>query len=214
MTMPQRARKPPSKRIKKPILPSWIIVCEGQLTEIKYFNIWRNEFRDKVNIEPIKADGTDPGSIVSTAKRLKREFRDLGPGLRIWCVGDLDSNSTSTLKHQMDLAKASRIEYLLSVPCFELWLILHFQDFFRPEDRFGVQRIRFELLNANNDRVSAKDIGASEISRIRSNIRLAVDRAQKLEDNHISSGASFPENPKSDVWKFFNELFRIYGFIG
>lgn len=71
-----------------------------------------------------KGDGTDPKSIVNTAKRKSKE--DGVKYDKIFCVFDRD-NDLSAYLEAIELCKARKLVPIISNPCFELWPFLHFQ---------------------------------------------------------------------------------------
>jgi hypothetical protein len=101
--------------------PLDLVVCEGE-TEVDYFSELARSWRIHAHI--CKGDGTDPKSIVSTAKRKRKE-----EGVRydqIFCVFDRDHNGSAFLE-AINLCKTERFIWIVSNPCFELWPFLHFQ---------------------------------------------------------------------------------------
>jgi len=101
--------------------PIDLVVCEGE-TEVDYFCELARDLRIHAHI--CKGDGTDPKSIVNTAKRKSKE-----DGVRydkIFCVFDRD-NDLSAFLEAIELCKSKNFITIVSNPCFELWPFLHFQ---------------------------------------------------------------------------------------
>lgn len=73
--------------------PHDLVVCEGE-TEVDYFSELARNLRVHVHI--CKGDGTDPKSIVNTAKRKARE--DGVKYDQIFCVFDRDNNPSAFLE--------------------------------------------------------------------------------------------------------------------
>lgn len=151
----QSARREPIDRI--------LVVCEGEKTEPLYLNEIRIERRlSTANVEITPGQfGTDPLSIVNYAEHLfsngdshkkikPREFDC------VYAVFDRDD-------HQSYYAALNRVQQLngtllntddapvlfqaiASVPCFEIWPLLHFQNVQAPIHRDEVyRRLRIEL---------------------------------------------------------------------
>ncbi|MBI1397865.1 MAG: RloB domain-containing protein [Betaproteobacteria bacterium] len=140
-----------------------LIVCEGEKTEPSYLTEIRHERRlpsANIQVRPT-AYGTEPLKVVEYAEVL---FRKGNPELRIpprsfdrvVAVFDRDSHRT----YHAALTKAEALnermvndenvkvpfEAIVSVPCFELWLLLHFEDVLAPIGRDEVhQRLRQHL---------------------------------------------------------------------
>lgn len=97
------------------------MVCEGE-TEVDYFCELARSLRIHVHI--CKGDGTDPKSIVNTAKRKAQEEGEKYD--QIFCVFDRDNNSSAFLE-AIQMCKSKKFIPIVSNPCFELWPYLHFQ---------------------------------------------------------------------------------------
>ncbi len=101
--------------------PLDLVVCEGE-TEVDYLCELARSLRIHVHI--CKGDGTDPKSIVNTAKRKSKE--DGVKYDKIFCVFDRD-NDLSAFLEAVELCKSRKFIPIASNPCFELWPYLHFQ---------------------------------------------------------------------------------------
>lgn len=121
------ARRDPQRERKRRIL----IFCEGT-TEPEYFTKLRNYLRAipvEVATCELKGVGQDPLKIVNRAgKRWAEDRRDNGGEAfdEAWCVVDRDEHASlpAAIKRADDLG----INLVLSTPCFEYWLLLHFVD--------------------------------------------------------------------------------------
>ncbi|MGB5232290.1 MAG: RloB family protein [Desulfoprunum sp.] len=126
-----------------------LIVCEGEKTEPLYFKEIRHEYRlstANVQVWP-SSSGTDPLNVVDyaallfnkgdRAKQIQPRAFDL-----LFAVFDRDEHTTfnqalerakaldGRLKN--DLGEPVSFRAIASVPCFELWLLLHFDDVYAP----------------------------------------------------------------------------------
>jgi len=122
---PYRSRK---YRTREP-LKHLVIVCEGEDTEVTYFSHYKNRRYSGVRIEVRSDRGNDPVGLVKYAlKRItdSKDPLDMAKGDRIWCVFDADNHNQEELEKAIGMARPN-IELALSVPCFELWFILHFR---------------------------------------------------------------------------------------
>ena len=108
-----------------------LIVCEGAKTEPDYFKALRNELRlSNTNIHICgKECGSAPNSVVEHALQIFQKNPDYD---RVFCVFDKDRHETYQIA--LDKIKSSKfrgrsvIKAITSVPCFEFWLLLHFED--------------------------------------------------------------------------------------
>lgn len=115
-----------------------LIVCEGGKTEPNYLRRLCQVYRlSSANIEIARAGGTDPVSIVTfTQTRLAQGGFD-----RAYCVFDRDSHANYDAALQIVSAspdgQAGRLRCITSVPCFEIWVLLHFAYSTAPFNRAG-----------------------------------------------------------------------------
>lgn len=122
--------------------PLDLVVCEGE-TEVDYLCELARSLRIHVHI--CKGDGTDPKSIVNTAKRKSKE--DGVKYDRVFCVFDRDNDLSSFLE-AIELCKTRKFIAIVSNPCFELWPYLHFQI---RESGFGGPQQMLRALNSCQD---------------------------------------------------------------
>ena len=125
-----------------------LIVCEGE-TEQVYFDVARIHYgltTAEVIIAP-NVVGSAPISVVECAERKSRE-----PGSydKIYCVFDRDGHSSFDKARKRIEGLASRkkkplpIEEVISIPCFEVWVLLHFERTDAPASRCAdvIERVR------------------------------------------------------------------------
>lgn len=79
-----------NKRIKKPVI---VIICEGEKTEVIYFNDLKQLIgrQNPITIKIIRKTGVTPSKLVSYAKKMANDLDiDPGRGDQVWCVFDVD----------------------------------------------------------------------------------------------------------------------------
>ena len=109
------------------------MVCEGEYTEPRYFEALRDHLR--LNTLVVMATkGADPRTLVNKAKEeARREVRNGEKFDFVYCVFDRDSHP------QFDAASKTAqdrgFKLARSWPCFEFWLLLHFEYVRRPYAR-------------------------------------------------------------------------------
>jgi hypothetical protein len=140
-----------------------LVVSEGEKTEPQYIQEIRRDFRlNTTNVRVLpSALGTEPIQVVDYAEYLFRNG-DHAKGIepfsfdRVFAVFDRDEHAS----YRQALAKADALDGKLkndadetvsfraiaSVPCFEVWLLLHFEDVQAPISRNDVyERLRIHL---------------------------------------------------------------------
>ena len=142
---PRFARKPPTREERVKVL----IVCEGRNTEPGYFEALRRGTRGANVAIRIVGDAGDPASIV------RRCLENFGRADHIWAVFDRDTHSHFDAAVRECGEKNIQVAY--SNPCFELWLVLHYEDYNRMDSSDDVQR-RLEALCGGYDRGGGKTL--------------------------------------------------------
>lgn len=144
-----------------------LIVSEGSKTEPLYLGEIRTKYRlHNTNVQVQHSQyGTSPINVVEYAEHLfvnGDEAKNIQPRAfeQVYAVFDRDDH----VSYHNALAKAKsldgklqnsekqrvKLEAIASVPCFELWLLLHFEDVLAPLHRTMVyQRLRQYLINYN-----------------------------------------------------------------
>lgn len=177
------SRRSSSLRVRRHIL----IVCGGTRTERDYFEGLRKARPNPMVRLTVLSKGIAPEQLVRHAKRL-------GDGHdEIWCVVDTD---------EFDIAKAARLADELGVrlavsnPCFELWLLLHF------DDHRGATRSYKELRPKLIKHVPGYDKARIDFGQFDPGVTDAVERAEKLDP----SGQEHDRNPSTGVWKLVRQV--------
>lgn len=168
-----------------------LIVSEGSKTEPHYLGEIRVEYRlhtANVQVQP-GLFGTTPAQVVEYAEHLfvnGDEARNILPRAfeQVYAVFDRDDHATyhnalaqaAALdgKLRNDLKQPVRFEAIASIPCFELWLLLHFEDVLAPLHRAeAYQRLRQYLPGYDKGQ-------AGHYAQTRQHLDAATQRADHL----------------------------------
>lgn len=202
------------KREKRSTYDRILIVCEGTKTEPNYFKEIQVHFRlqtANVQVEPSQL-GTSPQQVVEYARDLFLNGH-LHKGIQkksfdqVFAVFDRDDHVNyhealqlaASLKGKLrnDLKKIVVFRAIASVPCFELWLLLHYEDIQHPIHRDEVlQRLKNHIPGYNK---GAK--GYFELTR--SQMDVATQRARSLAS---CTTAHDGQQPYTDVDTLINLL--------
>jgi hypothetical protein len=187
-----------------------VIACEGAETEPDYFNGLKGQLHSpRLHVEVLGRE--DPGhSSPEHVLRMLAAFDEryrIRPGDALWLVADRDRQSWSD-EMLSDVATACRQRrYLLAIsnPCFELWLLLHFEDVpSQPEPR------RLEL-HQNQDGLLKRLIAArrrpytSDFEMCAPYVPDAIRRARALETNPEDR---WPQGLGTHVYRLVEDLLR------
>jgi hypothetical protein len=140
----QRGRDLKRRKAVRPPYDRILIVCEGKKTEPNYFGEVR--IAQRLSAAHVRvcqsALGTEPKQIVEFAEA---EFLRTKAYERVYVVFDRDEHLTYAnaiamaaardKKLRNDEGKLASFEAVVSVPCFEAWLLLHFVECQGPLDR-------------------------------------------------------------------------------
>lgn len=126
-----------------------VIACEGKVTEKTYLYRCKSEYgAGMVQLRWLPITGV-PITVVNAAVEerqrlleLARKSKDSFDVFRVWAVFDQDAHPK--VPEALALAKRHKIDVAFSNPCFELWPLLHLEDYGAVEGRHQVQ----DLLNA------------------------------------------------------------------
>jgi hypothetical protein len=142
------ARRHDDLRRRRPFTeprPRLLVCCEGQVTEPSYFNGLKRQGHNNLLHVEVKPGGLAPKTLVDYAVGLKDEAeraarRQNDDNLKfdeVWCVFDVDAHEH--IPDAKQKAATNRVSLAISNPCFELWLLLHFQDQRAHIERHHVQ---------------------------------------------------------------------------
>ncbi len=137
---------------QKPPHSITLIVCEGE-TEQVYFDAVRIRY-GLTRAEVMLDDNTEGAAPISVVRCAEKKCAEAGGYDQVFCVFDRDGHESFTRACEQVLALASRkdkplpIKAIISIPCFELWVLLHFEKMDAPFDRCDdvVARVRTHML--------------------------------------------------------------------
>lgn len=206
----QRSRPSRRRRPHRPGNPRVLILCEGAKTETDYFSALKTAERlTSVVVRPSRLGQAGPRGLW---ERARDELRD-DPGWdEIHCVLDHDGRDSAIDDLEQKLAAldrwrhSTRVAMTLSDPCFEYWLLLHFEFTDRPFTATGqsrsacdevIEQLRRHLpdYRKNDPRVFAKFRGRMDD---------AICNAARAESK-TSSGLP----PRTDIGKLVARLLDI-----
>jgi hypothetical protein len=171
-----------------------VVFCEGEASEPDYIrtlkrlpNVRRNT---SVTIEIDPEHGV-PMTLVQAAI----ERRHDGEVDECWCLFDVEwPRHHPNLRRAVDLAAQHGIEVAISNPCFELWLILHYEDQTAFMDTKAAERRSRQL----DGRAGKQIDGTSYMERRKE----AAGRAAALAERHAGNETTFPkDNPSSTMYR-------------
>ncbi|GGO01517.1 hypothetical protein GCM10010116_02850 [Microbispora rosea subsp. aerata] len=199
LTRPSAGRDP-KKRI--------LVICEGVVTEVQYFNGVKDHFKAlPVDIAHCDVDGwgRDPLSVVKEAVRRRDKARSAARRQRdaflaydeTWAVVDVDDHAS--LDEAIRMARGSGINLVISRPCFEIWLLWHYQDCPAALTTRDIQR-KLAARLPNYDKHLPADFPYRDHQR-------AERRARQADPDHTAPNRK-GRNPSTNVWLLVNGIAR------
>jgi hypothetical protein len=176
------------------------VVAEGEGTEYDYLGHLNRFYGPDLKFLirwPNQRRGLSPSQVVAEAQHVIDE-----PGIEVW--GLFDHDGRPDIDQVCARAKRQHVKVALSHPSFELWLLLHFQDF-PPAAQNGSNSVIMERLRASHpafvhyrDGNKRIDVRRAEALREDDRTRKAVDRARRLSSN-FSYQTPSNRDPSTDL---------------
>lgn len=202
----KRAQVTPTRKrkVRKP-KRTILIVVEGEQTEKNYFFglSRRREVRAHFSIRVKVSGGGTPSDIVQYEIDHRDERYD-----EVWCVLDVEGRNRRKLAAEaVELAENSDIALCLSNPCFEVWLLSHFErkaGAFTKCDRV-IDQLNKQWMKNWNQRYRKNDGGLYE--RVSDLTETAIGNARWVREQHHGLEKNTADcNSSTDVYKLVEYL--------
>lgn len=174
-----------------------LIVCEGDQVEPSYLLGLRRDLRLGKERVVILGGGhdTDPRNVLKAA--LAQHRREGQSFDAIFCVVDHDKHpgleQALETAAQHPMGKAGTLYIIVSVPCFEAWLLLHLLEYSSaPHQDSRSAKARMENLLPGY-----AQMGHGLYYRLLEGLDRALSSAKQLEQHHDQVGSD--RNPSSDM---------------
>jgi hypothetical protein len=190
-------RRPESYRRRAPQREPYdyiLIVCEGEKTEPNYFHGLRQAHAlSSANVEIVRPPAHDPISIVAHAERRLVE----GGYDRAYCVFDRNGHAGfDAALHNIansENGRCGRLHAITSVPCFEVWILLHFAYTSAPFSRAGSQsacdRVVGEVKRHFPDYAKGHQDAYAKLAAME---QQAIANATRLQKENLKTGSGNP----------------------
>ncbi|MCD8387337.1 MAG: RloB family protein [Bacteroidales bacterium] len=176
------ARRPRTSK-GRPTNPNFFIFCEGE-SERAFIDMLRTTYRRPVQLIPIKSKANITERTISSALK----HFDTTPNDLSYLMFDLDVEGILEKMQRISTAR-----HLLSSPCFEYWLLLHFEA--HPTPISTSECLKRLAKFAPWYRKGALTAGQWAI--LAPTIDTAANRARSL---------AFPANPSTQIYRLLEDL--------
>ena len=202
----------------KKVGQSMLIVCEGE-TEVNYLEEFRKAKRaprELIRIEKSRL-GTNPKNIIDSAiEILKQQPSDYD---YVFLVFDRDNHKAKTNSFQLflnrikdlneeksnPLTNVKDFKAILSVPCTELWFLLHYND--SPGIKDGITVIReLKTKPGFKDYEKAKSDAYAPTKEL---ISTAIKHAVLRQNEHLNDNLPFDKYCYTNMNELVTELTKI-----
>lgn len=188
---------------------AFYVFCEGSRTEPDYFNaLARISPYSLVDIKTVAGAGVpktiaqravDEAAIRGIGAKNRRRKNSFEVNDEVWVVFDRDEHPDFAAA--VAQCENAGIGVARSDPCFEVWLILHFEDYNRPDHRHKTQD-HFGELCPLYDRKSNK---TTDCSAIVGDVEKAEARAEAQLAARAAEGAAYSA-PSTTVFMLTRRL--------
>jgi hypothetical protein len=178
----------------------FVIVCEGAKTEIQYFENFKTikQYRVKIRAIAPNENKSSPKWVLDKGVEVVEEL-DLNENDQIWFVTDKDRWRFEDLNLiETECQKKSNWNFVISNPCFEVWLHAHVQDLENLSEDSSCQNLKKEFNQLKKDSSSTNPL---------QNVRLAIERAKRTDN----SAHFIPDSVRTKVYKLVEELIKRIG---
>ena len=184
-----------------------LVLTEGTVTERQYLKYMQKVAPGSCRARlKLGSAESDPMKLVNKAVRklaYDKRRKDGGTFDEIWCVFDYDAHfeEPSDLLTLLSDASSRDINVAVSNPCFELWLVLHYQAVTGTVDRHVIQRTADKLKIVDDKRI--REVA---LSRLQRDYAVARQHAKALRVRHQHNGNHETSNPSTAVWELVDEI--------
>ena len=173
----------------RPTATRLLIVCGAEGTEPNYISGLNRHLRSPAVQVKVLEKGRAPAQVVKFGVKMAEIAERRGEGYdRLWCVVDVDQFDDHDAACRKAAAQSTPATHVvISNPCFELWLLLHFKDIRRALASYTDVRPHLDKQLPGYDKTV--DFAARYPD--------AVRRAQALEP----TGTEWRTNPSTAMWR-------------
>jgi hypothetical protein len=201
--MASRRTRPKGLKRKVAIKPerrTLVIYCEGVASEPDYINGLKR--LPHIHEDAAITIEVDPRSGVplTLAERAADRSRTDEEVDEVWCVFDVEApKKHPNLAKAIQVGSSNGVRLAISNPCFELWLLLHFED--------QTSYVSTEAVERSSRRLDARKGKRIDSSAYMERRGEAARRAIALEKRHLANGTGFPEdNPSAAMYRLLASI--------
>jgi len=185
-------------RRRRKLRKVYCVLVEGE-TEKYYIDALRKAERCPIKIKPSIVHQISLKDVKKYIKRYANEEYD-----KIFWVVDMDTYQDEKeefckIRQQI----SGDAEILVNCPCFEVWLLLHFEEVNREIHNCGtvINELKGYELMRNYDKTSGFYQRNNIYQKLKPYLNTAIVRAKKLDQNTVST--------KAQIYKLVEEVIKL-----
>lgn len=186
-----RKRSAPTRQAKRTVL----LVTNGQITEKQYLDeLKRLANRDKsqsVSVKPIARDPNANGVL----KKLASPQGDLSAFDEVWIIVDHDGTDRTDFLKQCDSMsdRSTQVRGIVSVPCFEVWLLAHYKQVgLYPDQEAAKRDFAIETDRHRNTKELPSDFPWGNIAQACERCHLSHEEIPRINQQGNASSTGMP----------------------
>jgi hypothetical protein len=183
-----------------------VIASEGVVTEPSYFNGLKARWRSpRIQVEVlarINAGESSPERVLEALRAFARSYK-LRDGDQLWLVIDRDSWKLRSIASVARECERLRYKLAVSNPCFELWLLLHFEDVPNRTAERRQELFENESSLLKRETAAHRQPNTEFIDHFISGTAAAIARSRCLD---VTPGARWPNQLATRVYRLVEQL--------
>lgn len=181
-----------------------LVLCEDSKSCLNYLEDAARHFRSYADIEIAHCNKTDPLGIVKVAIARKNQYD------QIYCAIDRDSHQNFDEALVLADAHKEKLDVIVSYPCYEYWLLLHFISNRKPYVAAGGKSagelLVIELQKQVGMEKYAKGDRGNVFEQLKDRLPEAMQRANQVLAQALQDDALNPSTRLHQLLKKFEEL--------
>ena len=171
--------------------PLVLVLCGAAETERQYLSALRSHLRTLAVDVQLESEAVDPVTLVAKARRWRSRYPDAFE--EIWCVVDVDEFDIDEARAA---AKKAKIRLAVSNPCFEYWLLLHFENYdgALPDYAAAARRLKRHVRHYQKASITFDDY------------RAGLAEARARAERRCEHECEHQRNPSSGVWRLVDVM--------
>lgn len=179
---------------------SLIVIASEDTYAVEHYLAKFHTRRVQFKVLPTVDGHSSPEAVLERLDQYRAEHQ-LGDGDELWACIDLDHwadpNHVANLRSVMRQARQKGYQFVISSPCFEFWILLHFQD--PPDEGMGTCADVIERVQAWVPGYGKKALPGLQLSV--GQVEAAIERASRQHRDGLNS-----DGPATDVHQLMKRL--------